>query len=844
LRLQFSSLEHINPEAMLGRFMAPCHETSPVAHENLDWPPILDAIAQRCRSLQSQQMVKRFPSLEDPTLVARRLTEVLELIECFDSGDSVVSIVIGDMDDILLRAERGAILSGEELLIVAANLKTYHATKNFFRVRQEEAPLSWAYAQDIEEYRDVERRLTASFTPDGSLVDDASPELATLRERSRRLGESLRTRIESRLTQADVQELVQDSYYTQREGRYVLPIKAQLRSRIAGIVHATSASGQTVFVEPNDLVELNNALRISDFSIEAEEQRILQMLTLQVGALRESLLANTRRCLYLDALTAVARFSIDTQAHVPDLSDTEIELYQARHPLLALRHFENPESLVVANDIMLDGPARSLVISGANAGGKTINLKTVGLFALMLKSGIPICAGASSAMPVFSDIFADIGDEQSIAENISTFSAHIRRLAHALPKASQQTLFLLDEPFSGTDPEHAAPLVMALLNYLHANRATALLTTHFENVKAFALQHSWITTACVSFDFQAMRPTYKLRLGQPGTSAAFEIAAQHGLPTTILDDAKHFFDAKAMTSLETAIARLEQQRVTLENERTLLAQSQADLDEARAQTEALREKIRAQVAQSLGQDIAKAQEDVKNLKTRLKKLRHKSYTRETFAQTEAQEALGQDLAQIDNALKQEKSAVDDLTAPPFEPMPERLISIGKVVHIKPYRKNATVLSRAGNQVTLQLGILQVRASLTDLGFPLQEDDPKASSSGQRKLPKTAKLKEIPYESSVLVDETTQLPLLPQISSNTLDLRGLHADDAIERIEFFLDSMRIQDQPMAYIIHGHGTGILKNQVRQFLNRANNIKTSRPGQYYEGGDGVTLAWLRND
>lgn len=838
--MRYEDFEPVNPEALLARFVEGA--TTPRCYENLDWPEVLSSIAARSRSERSRELIAHFPLLDEKDLVGRRYAEIAELIALFDEGDPVVSLGVTDVDDLVFRASRGSILSGEELLRVASNLGTFHAAYHYFQVRREEAPLMWEYAQDIECQRDLERRLKASFDEEGKLVDNASVELARLRERSRRLAESLRTRIESKLSQPDIQDAIQDHYYTQREGRYVLPVKTTSRGKVDGIVHATSASGQTVFVEPAELVELNNALRISDFGIEAEEQRILQMLSSLVGSHREAFRANARRCLYLDCATAVARFAIDTVSHIPDLSDSEIELYQARHPLLAIRHFEHPEFVVVANDIFLHRPEQTFVMSGANAGGKTVNLKTVGLFSLMIRAGIPLQAGASSCFPIWEHIFADIGDDQSIAQNISTFSAHVQRLARDLPRAGVRSLFLLDEPFSGTDPEHASPLVISLIRYLHDAGATSFVTTHFENVKAFALETPWVASGSVSFDLERMRPTYHLQNGHPGTSAAFEIAGQHGLPSSIVADARLQYDSKAMSHLEHAIAELEHQRVRLEEARELVAQSQSELDKARAEVEELREKMRAQVAKVLGEDLESVIENVKRIKSRVSKLRRKTFSAEFRHEHEIQEAIDRETSALEAQARKATSAVADLTSPAFVPLSEREIVVGKKVHIRPYHKNATVIARSGHHVTLQLGVLQVHANLCDLGAPIEEEAPSLTS--RQKRIRNAKLVEVKLDNSVLVDETTQLPIQAQISDNTLDLRGLTSEDALERTEFFIQSMRVREQSMCYIIHGHGTGVLKNAVRQYLSRHAGVITTRPGQYYEGGDGVTLVWIKNE
>lgn len=842
MRFENIEINAVNPELMLKLFVDIPKSSSSNKYENLDWPQVLQAVADRCKSTLSQTLILNMPQLADKETAARRLAEIAQLIELYDACDPVVSISVSDFDDILLRAERGAVLSGEDLMRTAANLGTFHAVYHYFYTRREEAPLLWSYAQDIEVQKDLERRLNASFDADGKLVDNASPELARLRERSRRLAESLRTRIESKLAQPDIADALQDSYYTQREGRYVLPVKTSNKNKVDGIVHATSASGQTVFVEPAELVELNNALRMSDFGIETEENRILLMLSQMVGSHREAFMSNARRCLYLDCADAVARFSIDCGCHIPDISDNEIELYSARHPLLALRHFHDQNARVVPNDIMLHNPAHSFVISGANAGGKTVNLKTVGLFALMIKAGIPICAGASSCFPIYKYVFADIGDDQSIADNISTFSAHIQSLSHALPLAEPNTLFLLDEPFSGTDPEHASPLVIALIRHLYHAGAAAFATTHFENVKAFALETEWITSASVSFDIEKMCPTYHLQIGHPGTSAAFEIARQHGLPEQILTDAENQYNARAESCLEHAIAELEQQRVRLEEARSIVASSQAELDTAKAEVEELRQKMRAQVAKALGNDIENVLENIRRIKTRISKLRRKTFTPEFRHEISVQENIDREMSSLENEIHKESSAVTEITAPPFNPMNEREIVIGKKVQIKQYHRNAVVLARSGNHVTLQLGILQVHAAIADIGHPIEEEQPKQTA--KQKRIKNAKLIEIKCDNTRLVDETTQLPILAQVSDNTLDLRGLTSEDAIERTEFFIQSMQVQEQPMCYIIHGHGTGILKTCVRQYLSRSPIVLTTRPGQYYEGGDGVTLAWIKND
>lgn len=839
MRIFATQTAEINPEVLLRRFVDDSYDRPEKNHTSLDWPAIQEAIAARAKSALTADCLRRLPLLDDFELISRRYAEVQEAIDLYDGLDPLIGIDVIEIDDLLLRAQRGGILCGEDLLKIAQNLTTFHAMHNYFRVRQADLPLLWSYAQDLFEYRDLEKRIRSSFDADGLLLDSASPELARLRERSRRLSDSLRTRIEAKLAQTSIQDIIQDSFYTQREGRYVLPVKSQHRSKLPGIVHATSSSGQTVFVEPADLVELNNALRVSDFGIEAEEQRILLSLSMAVGDKRDSLAYNLRRALYLDGIAAIARFSIDCSCHIPDISDGEIEIYQSRHPLLALRHFEKPDFVVIANDIMCHPPKTALIISGANAGGKTVNLKTVGLFALMLKSGVPICAGQSSCFPIFERVFADIGDDQSIDQNISTFSAHVQAISAALEGPKARCLFLLDEPFSGTDPEHATPLSIALLTYLHEQSATCFATTHYENVKAFALNTPWTATASVGFDLELMRPTYRLMLGQPGTSSAFEIAAQHGLAPEILSHAQTLFDGQAMSQLEHAITRLEKQRIVLD-----LAQAEVDetlqkLTKEREEIDHLRKQMRAKVLEALGEDIASSKENIQKIRSKLRKIKDRSYQREAIDDLETREKLFQELKQEEHTLEAQSAEIGKLKLPDFTPLTDLEARIGAKVFVPKYNKNATILTRSGQNIILQLGPLRVQCKLEDLGK--QQKNLSKTTDKEEKRRRTSPVEVSLHERVQLIDATTSRPLLPQTEENTLDLRGETLDDALERTDFFINSICVGDQYMGYVIHGHGTGILKSGIRQFLKRHPRVAQTRKGDYYEGGDGVTLFWI---
>lgn len=833
------SLQNINPERML-RLFEQVSNAPESQFSSLDWPELLAHIADRCHSEQSKRAALCMALPDDEELSLRRYAELAEVMSLYELTEAPASLVVEERYDAMERAQRGVILDPEELIVIARNLEVFGAVSRFFGAHKEHCPLIYQYVEAMPDLQRTAKKIGAVFAPDGSIVDKASPDLAALREKSRKLSETLRNRIESKLAQNEISTLLQDSYYTQREGRYVLPVKIQNRSKFNGIVHATSASGQTVFVEPADLVELNNTLRMADFAIAAEEGRILQGLSLELGHQSEAIAFCHRRCLYLDLLDAVARFALDCGAHIPLPGSSQIALHNAKHPLLALREKEDARFRAVGNNIYLSSPQSALIISGANAGGKTVCLKTLGLFALMAKAGIPLTVGPDSTFSWYSQIFADIGDEQSLAQNTSTFSARVIALSQAMQHCGPGSIFLLDEPFSGTDPEHASALVIALLECLHQRGVTQCVTTHYDAVKAYAIQEDYVLTASVGFDIARMQATYKLCLGQPGASAAFEIAEKHGLSHDILGRAQEYYAGRSSSQIEAVIQRLEQERVLLEQEREELGTKRVQLEAELRQNAEIREKMRLAEISVLGSDLQEAHERLSKLKERIKAMKKASYRNEVYHDVAVRTELEQEISHTQSALQESEKSLRTLNAAPVESLQPGAVRVGARVYSKSYRNEGQVLEVAGDKITLQMGAFKVFVHPSDIGKPAEE-------KGIKSEPKRKKMYRVQRntgegELSRLIDEATGYVSSPQTSANTLDLRGLTGDEAVERTSWFIESLVLQDKPVAYIIHGHGTGVLKKEVRALLSRMREVVGSRAGTYHEGGDGVTLAFLK--
>ena len=796
----------------------------------LEWPLLLERLAERAVSRAgAARLLGTEPSatLEGARVLAARSRDSLELDAL---GEALPLRDFPDVTEPLARAVKAGTLTGGELAGVARLLGVARLVRAFVHERRERFPALHAAVTSDDKLDQLENALTAALEPDGTVSDAASPALREARARAREARETLKERLEGCLrTHAD---LLQGRYYTERDGRYVLPVRSDAHLRVEGIVLGSSASGGTLFVEPREATEQGNRLKLRLAEVEREELRVLTELTRGVAARHEAIAAAFEAAVEADRLAALALWARAAKANVLEPSaGARIELREVRHPLLVATG-----TSVVPNDVRVQA-GRALVISGPNAGGKTVALKCLGLAVWMARAGIPIPAREESEIGWFTQVLADVGDEQSLERSLSTFSAHVTRLAEIVRLSAPGTLVLLDEVASGTDPEEGAALAAAVLEAITNAGAAAAVTTHYERLKELAATPGALENASVSFDFDRMEPTFRLTLGVPGPSSALAVASRFGLPPAVLARAHELLPDRARER-EEAVRRLEEERVRLERERAELRGELALAQAARADIERERDRALTVADQELGREarelsalVRAARTDVSQARERLRKADLDPHAlraaERTVSRAAAHVALGGTLEQHAKA----RSAGDarNVTVKTGSP----------ALDLTSLRAGSTVrLKKLGTLATLEAaperGYARVRAGAMKLTLPVDDIEPThaklrtgapkaaARSTSQRANPLTAAVR---------------------TASNTLDLRGTRVDEAIDRLDAFLDMMMGEGEAVGFALHGHGTGAMKTAVREHLGRSSYVEHSRAAESDEGGDAFTVFWLRD-
>jgi DNA mismatch repair protein MutS2 len=785
----------------------------------LEWPQLLDRIAAHAVSeIGAVRLRTTEPaeSIEEARELARRAHDAVELDAL---GDALPLRAFPDVSEAVARAQKGGTLRGTDLAGVARVLSVAHDVRVFATERRERfAHLHGAVSSDPS-LAPLGTALTKAIEPDGSLSDDASPELREARGRARDARESLKERIEQSLkTHAD---LLQGRYYTERDGRYVIPVRADAHLRVEGIVLGSSASGGTLFVEPREATEQGNKLKLKLAAVEREEERVLERFTRAVAERAEPILTALSACIEADRLSALALFARATRGEVIEPSDdTSIDLRAVRHPLLLLNGVP-----VVANDVRVRG-GRALVISGPNAGGKSVALKCLGLAAWMVRSGIPVPAAPESHVGWFGAVLADIGDEQSIERSLSTFSAHVTRIAAIVEHAAPGTLVLLDEVASGTDPEEGAALAAAVLETLTARGAAAAVTTHYERLKELAATNDAFENASVSFDFERMEPTFRLVLGVPGPSSALAVAARFGLDKALLARA-HELLPRGAGDREQAVHRLERERAGLERDRSELRGELAIAAAIRAELERDQERAKAAAELELGREARELTALVRSARNEIreaqKRLRQPDVDASMLRDTEravsraaAHVALGGTLDRRANAGGSASSVA----------VPLSLVA-GSTVRLKKLGSLAVVeAAPERGQVRLRAGGMKLTVAVDDV--ELAKPGVRVTQAAAPKRMKSA---------------TRTLPVAVRTPSNTLDLRGQRVEEALERVDAFLDVMMGEGEPLGFVLHGHGTGAMKLAARAHLAASKYVEHSRPAEADEGGDAFTIFWMKD-
>lgn len=747
---------------------------------------------------------------------SRQIDEVIEwqreTAEAVDVLRLKGAVPLGGITDIgahVKRAQIGGGLSATELTEIAATLYGGKRTKQFFtNIIADELlslPLLGAYVEQIVPLTPLEQAIKQCIDDHGYVLDQASGTLRTVRAQIRTFETTIRTKLEQ-FTRSS-RSMLSDALVTIRNDRYVIPVKQEYRSSFGGIVHDQSASGATLFIEPGVIVSLNNQLTEAKSREKREIERILADLSNQVGVEGASLLLNLEMLAQIDFVVAKAQYANAIRAVQPKLNDQGyIHLKQARHPLLSADEVV-PIEVAIGNDI------RSLVITGPNTGGKTVTLKTIGLLSCMAQSGLHVPAEEETELAVFAHIFADIGDEQSIEQSLSTFSSHMKNIVSIFAQVNEQSLVLLDELGAGTDPTEGAALAMAILDHLYGLGALAVATTHYSELKGYAYERTGALNASVEFDVETLRPTYRLLVGVPGRSNAFAISKRLGLNEGIITAAKVEMTREA-GQVERMIASLEQRQKEVEQarEEALAVQQDAETLKKQLAREFARfereKQLRLQeVDKKAAQALTEAKEEAEMIIAELRDLQKQGTAVKDHQLIEARKHLEEAAPKLSQQKPTSKGQMEKMT--------ERAPQPGDEVKVLSLNQNGSIVKKVDDKTFLvQLGMMKMSVATDDMQLL-------KSSKKETNTASTTSLKR------------TNMHVSPE-----LDLRGERYEEAMRRVEKYIDDALLAGYSKVSIIHGHGTGALRKGVKKLVATHPRIKTTRDGGMNEGGLGNTV------
>lgn len=773
----------------------------------LEFDKIKKQLTEFASSSLGEQAILELAPATDFQVVQKSQLETEEGAKIIRLRGSAPITGLTDVFAHLKRLEIGGDLNGLEIYQIGSNLRVSRQMKNFMTDLLEmgvELPLLGALSDELLVLKEVEEDIAISVDESGKILDTASEALSTIRRTLRRTENRVREKLESYLRDRNASKMLSDAVITIRNDRYVIPVKQEYKGHYGGIVHDQSASGQTLFIEPQSVVDLNNERKALQAKEKQEIERILAEISASLAGWINEIHHNTFILGRYDFIFAKARFGKAMKAVTPHLSDAGIvHLIAARHPLLDAAN-------VVANDIYLGEDFTTIVITGPNTGGKTITLKTLGLLTLMAQSGLQIPAQEDSTIAVFEHVFADIGDEQSIEQSLSTFSSHMTNIVSILEKVNHKSLILYDELGAGTDPQEGAALAIAILDASHEKGASVVATTHYPELKAYGYNRVHATNASVEFNVETLSPTYKLLIGVPGRSNAFDISRRLGLSENIITEARSLVDTES-ADLNDMISSLEEKRNLAETE----------YEEAREL---------ARGADALLKDLQKEITNYYQQKDKLmEQAREKAANIVTKAEVEAEEIIHElrtmqlngvagikehELIDAKTRLGKAKPKTINKTIPQAPKQKPHVFQVGDNVRVLSLGQKGTLLNKISDKEwNVQIGIIKMKIKTTDLEY-IQPETPKK----QRII--------------------TSVHSSDSPAKSELDLRGERYEDALQKVDKYLDEALLAGYPQVAIIHGKGTGALRTGVTEYLKNHRMVKSIRFGAAAEGGNGVTI------
>ena len=782
----------------------------------LEYNKIIELLSSQAGSEMAKEKLKALTPSDNAAEIREYLAETTEAVSVIVRKGSLPVGQIYDIENAMHLARKGGSLTMRQLLQVLYNLKVASNVVTFLKSDLPPLPIINGMAEVIVTFPRLAERIDRCILSADEMADSASPELRNIRRDIVRQNDAIRNRLNSILNSSTSKTYLQDAIVTMRDGRYVVPVKAENRSKVPGIVHDQSGSGATLFIEPQVIVELNNKLRELELAEKAEIDRILAELSSNVAEHFHDIMNNQKLLIDLDVIFAKGKLSCMMKAEEPAIDeDGYLDLRAARHPLI------DPKKVVPIN-VSIGKVYDTLVITGPNTGGKTVTLKTIGLLAMMCQSGLHIPAAGTSRMPVYKDIFADIGDEQSIEQSLSTFSSHMRNTVELVEKAETGTLVLLDELGAGTDPTEGAALAIAILERLASQGAQTVATTHYNELKKYAISTPGVENASMEFNVETLSPTYRLSIGVPGKSNAFEISKKLGLPSEIIDRANDLLE-KGDIEFEDVLSAIEADKKRAEDERDeamALAASMRKQQEELQRREKLLEKREREALQQAKEEARAIIKEAKDTASEVQKeLRELSKV----------QSLGERNKRLEQGrrrLKETESKYQDGIVREVNENPVSIddVQVGDKVRLLTLDQTGEVLTLPDEKgdLMVKVGIMKINVNISDLMMINEKKSGKSKKGGSH----YGNL----YRAKVMAVSTS------------VNVVGKNLEDATMEVEKYLDDAYMAGLKEVTVIHGRGQGILKEGLRQLFKRNKLVASFRKGSYNEGGEGVTIVKLK--
>lgn len=786
------------------------------ALKTLEYNKITDRLASHASSEPGIKLCRELQPMMDMDEINSALKQTSDAVSRIFRHGSISFAGLKDIRPLTKALEVGSALGMSELLDICSLLKVAAGARRYGVSEDEAADSLSGLFNAIYDIADARREIERCILSEDEIADDASAELKNIRRQMRICTERIRTELNSMLNGSD-RTYLQEAVITTRGGRYCIPVKAEYKSQVPGMVHDQSKAGSTFFIEPMSVVRLNNEIREYEVKESEEIAKILASLSAMAGNYTAELDADYDILSQLDFIFAKAKLSFEYKGSEPIMNTRGyINIRKGRHPLIDSRK-------VVPIDVSIGDEYSELIITGPNTGGKTVTLKTIGLFSLLGQSGLHIPAADNSELTVFNDIFADIGDEQSIEQSLSTFSSHMKNIIEILAKADSNSLVLFDELCAGTDPTEGAALAISILTSLHKLRVTTVATTHYSELKIFALSTEGVQNACCEFDVATLAPTYRLLIGIPGKSNAFAISGKLGLPQYIIDDAKKSL-ASEDVAFEDVISDLEKSRVTIEREKLELEEYKKEVEDLKNQLKAKNERL----DERSDNILQKAREEASAILREAKETADDAIRKLNKAN-----AAGMSVTELekqrqrikDNINKVDKGRVIKSQAPARQHKASDF-HIGDRVHVASLNLDGTVhtLPNQKGELNVTIGIMNYNVNMSDLTIieeasEMRKLKQKSSGIGKLKMSKTASI------------------------SPEINLIGMTSDEAIMTLDKYLDDAFLSHISPVRIVHGKGSGILRNAVHNYLKRQKHVKSFRLGSFGEGDYGVTIVEFKD-